>query len=483
MGTLGHLEPTRVFYYFEELAKIPCCSGDEEAVSQYLEETAKSLGREVTRDHFNNVVIRKPASIGYEDSPVVVLQGHMDMVCEKLEESAHNFAVDPISLKIDDDFISAEDTTLGADDGIGIALALAILEDESLKHPPLEFLFTAEEETGMSGAIGLDTSSIRGRRLLNLDSENEGELLVGCAGGETLIARIPIEREGFFNKPCYVVEIKNLKGGHSGLEINEVRGNAVKIMIDALRHLKERLSLSVCYAEGGTKHNAIPRSASATICFHDVGAEEFVAEFRTVKNELKETHLKKEPDIEFAIKKVESKECHPLSKKSEELLVSLLSLLPHGVHTMMENSDLVESSNNLAKLEIEENCIVVTVSIRSANEKKLEELSGNIREILKMLGANIETEGEYPPWQYREDSSLRGKIREVYRKMYGEPMKVNMVHAGLECGIFAKKFPGIDMVSMGPNVYGVHTPAERLSISSTKRTYEFLVEILANLKE
>lgn len=483
---LEGLKPERVFYYFEEISKIPRCSFKEEKISNFLKEFGESHKLETYQDEALNIIIKKPGTKGYENSPTVVLQGHMDMVCEKEDEVNHDFSKDPIKLKVEGDFVKAQGTTLGGDNGIAVAMALAILESEDIPHPPLEVLITSNEESGMDGAKALDPKLINGRILINIDSEEEGVILAGCAGGERNKVRLPISWEvlDLKNKAIYSITVSGLLGGHSGMEIDKGRGNANKIMARALSFIKDECdSLCLAHIEGGSKANAIPRNGNAIIIFEKENEDRILKAIKAV-NELIQMELRNtDPDFKLIVERVETKIDKVLSEDTFNRLISMLTLIPTGVESMSrEIEGLVESSCNLAIVRIEENEIIVESSIRSSKEVLKSNISKQIKTVADIIRAEWESYGSYPAWEYKEDSKIREIFEKVYKDLYGTDIKVTAIHAGLECGIFAEKIPDMDMISFGPNMYGVHTPDEKLSISSTERVYDLLLNVLKEIK-
>ncbi|WP_246565788.1 aminoacyl-histidine dipeptidase [Tissierella carlieri] len=482
MNKLENLEPKRVFYYFEQLSQIPRCSYNEENVSNYIREIGKKLGLETIQDNVLNVIIRKPATLGYEDSEGVIIQGHMDMVCEKEDTSSHDFNKDPIKLEIDGDYIHADKTTLGADNGIAVAMGLAILEDTTLEHPSIELLVTTSEETEMDGALGLSEGVLKGTRLLNVDSEEEGVLVTGSAGGELIEVKIPIEYEEVSDSYEIEIEVRGLMGGHSGMEIHKPRGNSNKILNSILREIKETIDIKLISITGGTKDNAIPRQSRAKIGVNSEDLSRFNDKIEEIRKKIIDENKLEEPDISIGITKgnLVSK---VLSSKVLSSLILLIDSISTGVFTRLpQNEEIVESSSNLAIIKTEEEQIIIQVSTRSSAESVLLELRQNILEEIDKTNASYSISGNYPEWEYNPESKLRDTALALYKEVFGKEMESTVIHAGLECGVFAKKYPNLDIISFGPNMYDVHTPKERLSILSTKRTYEYLKELLKRLK-
>ena len=481
MGKLEGLKPERVFYYFEELTKIPRESYNEEQVSNYIKSVGEDLGLETIQDDLLNVIIRKPASPGYENAEGVIIQGHMDMVCEKESDSEHDFQKDPISLIVDGDYICADKTTLGADNGIAIAMGLAILEDNTLQHPAIEFLATSSEETEMDGALGLAEDALKGTRFLNLDSEEEGVVIAGSAGGELIKIEIQSTYEELQDSMGFDIEIKGLMGGHSGMEINKPRENANKILGNLLKELAERMEIRLISITGGTKDNAIPRSARAKVALVQEDRVQFENIMEEIKGRVIEKNKGKEPGIDISVERCETV-TQGFSKNTLKSVVELLENLPTGVFTMLEGYDnIVESSSNLAIIKTEDEKITVQISLRSSIERRLKEMEALIIKEADKINAVYTIGASYPEWEYRPDSNLRKIAMAVYEHVFGVKMEAAVIHAGLECGAMAKKYPNMDLISFGPNIYDVHTPKEKISISSTKRIYEYTVALLKSL--
>ncbi len=470
MAVLGTLAPQRVFYYFEELCGIPHGSGNTKAVSDYCMAFARRHGLEAEQDAYNNVLIRKPGSAGYETHPPVILQGHLDMVCEKEPGSPVDFTRDGLELFIDGDWIGARGTTLGGDDGIAVAMGLAILEDDALAHPPLEVLFTTDEETGMDGAVGLDASRLKGRTLINADSEEEGVLTVGCAGGARAELRIPVTREPV-NAPCYTVTVDGLIGGHSGAEIHKGRLNANIVMGRFLHSLTGEYRL-VSLA-GGLKDNAIPRQTVCVLAGEDptAAAAAFAAANR----------IPSDPDLTVTVSPAPAAD-RALTAADSRRVAEFLTTVKNGVQAMSRHIDgLVETSLNLGVLELEETALRATFSVRSSVGTGKTALLADLEQTAAAFGGTYSSHGHYPAWEYREVSPLREVMVAVYEEQTGQKPVVETIHAGLECGLFSEKLPGLDAVSFGPRMRDIHTTRERLCISSTERTYAYLCRVLEKL--
>lgn len=482
MRVLEGLKPERVFYYFEELTRIPHGSGNTDAISEYCMKVAESLGLECWKDDLNNVTIIKPATAGYEDAPAVIIQGHLDMVNEKTAESDHDFNKDPLKLRIVDDWIWATDTTLGGDDGIAVAFALAILEDKNLQHPKLECLFTTEEEVGMEGAVGYDASRLTGKYLLNMDSEEEGIFLTSCAGGIRYHLHLPVRRiesEGNVVK----LTLSGLLGGHSGVEIDKGRGNADMLLGYVLNRLAENFSYGLISVNGGFKDNAIPREASAELMIDTAQFEGLKAAVRELESSLMSDFAGIEEGLILTLSEPEDKLAGFMHPADQQKVLFILMQAPNGVQAMSMNiPGLVETSLNLGILETTETEVNLDFAIRSSVENRRDALGAKLASLITYLGGTYDTAGAYPAWEYRRDSKLRELMSETYRDVYGKAPEIQAIHAGLECGLFGKKIPGLDMISFGPDMKDIHTPQERLSILSVQRTWEYLAEVLRRMK-
>lgn len=484
MNVLQNLKPYDVFKYFEEISQIPRGSGNEKAISDYLVEFGKSLGLETIQDEVLNVIIRKPATPGYENAPVVILQGHMDMVCEKNKDTIHDFEKDPLKLRVEGDYIYATGTTLGADNGIAIAYAMAVLASNELQHPAIEVLVTTDEETGMSGAMAIKGENITGEILLNLDSEEEGRLLVSCAGGIRTNVALDVQWEAVKEeKKAVELTIRGLRGGHSGMEINKERGNSNKLMGRVLTDLFNNVKLSLAYVSGGSKNNAIPRECDALVVVDekDVAIVNNICEKWNgiFQNEFG-TH-----DKDVVIKAEESEELpnEVFSMDSTFKAIKLLNLIPNGVDSMsMAISGLVQSSTNLGVVTTGEKTIEFDSATRSSIASLKDDIVQRTKDIAEILGARYEANASYPEWQYNPNSKIREICQNVYKDMTGKDAEIIAIHAGLECGLLSEKKADLDMISFGPNLYDVHTPDEHISISSTANIWEYLVEVLKEIK-
>lgn len=478
MRKLVGIKPERVFYHFEEISKIPRESYNEKAISDYLVEFGKKLNLETYQDKYYNVILRRKASEGYEDAPGIIIQGHMDMVCEKENDSNHDFKKDPIDLVVDGNRLKANKTTLGGDNGIAIAMGMAILEDESIKCGTIELLATTSEEIDLNGALSLEPNILKGKMLINIDSEDEGVITVGSAGGVEIDILLPIEKETLTDVNLYTLSLEKLQGGHSGVEINQKRGNSNKILVEVLHNLKALTDYSLVEVFGGSKDNAIPRSGKVILA----SSKDIKDIISKVADEVKAKYISFEPEMIFALETTTAKEISVLSNKSLDSYIKTIEELPTGVNTWMkEYPEIVESSDNLAIVKTLDENINIIVSLRSSDPEVLKELKDKIASILKENNASFEFSAGYPEWKFRAESKLRDKALEVYKKLYNEDMKVEVIHAGLECGAISQNYPDIDFISVGPNLRDVHTPSEYLEIDSTERVYNYVVELINSL--
>lgn len=477
------LQPALVWKYFAEISRIPRPSKHEKRISDYIMETAKQLGLEAKRDKFLNVVVKKPASAGHEHVPMLCLQGHVDMVPEKNKEKVHDFLKDPIELVRSGNFLMANGTTLGADNGIAVATNLAIMEDRSLQHGPLELLFTVDEETGLTGANNLKPGFLESKTMMNLDSEEEGSVYVGCSGGRNTHGTWKL---AFENAPRGTVGlkvvVKGLKGGHSGLEIDKGRGNSIKIINRVLTAL-DAAGARLSHIEGGNKSNAIPREAEAVVFVakKDVKkAGKIVSDWNaTAKAELSSV----EPDLQVLVESVEVKKPKVLKKAQQAALYRTIAALPHGVLKMSADiPGLVETSTNVAIIRTEKGRIELITSQRSSVASEILEALQTMNAIFTLGGAKpVHTEG-YPGWKPNLQSKILITAKEAYKRLYGREPHIKAIHAGLECGIIGEKYPGMDMISFGPTLEGVHSPDEKIHIDTVEKFYAFTLEILRSVK-
>ncbi|WP_343342922.1 aminoacyl-histidine dipeptidase [Terrisporobacter petrolearius] len=474
-----------VFKYFSQISKIPRGSGNEKGISDYLVSEAKRLGLEVIQDKALNVIIKKTGTKGYENSPGVILQGHMDMVCEKNKDTVHDFAKDEIKLRVDGDYLYATGTTLGADNGIAVAMGLALLACDDIPHPPLEVLYTVNEEVSMIGAMKLDGSIFKGRYIINVDSEEEGKITVSCAGGVTAIITIDKEyKEVSSSKTTYNIGIKGLQGGHSGMEIDKKRGNSNVLMGRVLNHIcKNGISYDLVSIHGGLKNNAIPRESECVILIDDNNKEALQKEIGNIldifKNELKTS----DPGVILECGKGEETYDKALSDDVKNKIIGVLNLMPRGIQTMSPDIEgLVESSTNLGVVVTNDNDIKLEFATRSSVKSLKEDLNYRMELLSKFIGVKLDLEDDYPEWEYAKNSKLEKICEDTYEEITGKKPEIVALHAGLECGLLLDTIKGAEAVSIGPDLFDVHTPNEHLSISSTEKTWDYLVAILKNIK-
>lgn len=485
MKKIENVKFDRIFYHFEQISKIPRGSGNEKAISDYLLDFGKSLGLECIQDAALNIIIKKPASIGYENAPAVIIQGHMDMVCEKNSDKEHDFEKDPINLVVKGDYIYADRTTLGADDGIAVAYAMTLLEDNTIEHPAIEVLLTTDEEAGMSGAMALQPHYINGKIVLNLDSEEEGKLLVSSAGGIRTKSILPIEWIDKKNDTiAYNIVIRGLKGGHSGMEIHLGRGNSNKLMGRLLKNIDKELDFNLVSLNGGSKNNAIPRESSSIITISQKDERKLLDIKRRVCEELKNEFSKKDPNLRVHLLEVEESVDRVFSDDSTKKAVNLLYMYPNGVNTVSSDiQGLTESSTNLGVVTTLENSIEYDSTARSSVSSLKDEIVTRSKCITEILGGKLVTESSYPEWPYKTDSKIREVCKDVYERMYEKTPEIVAIHAGVECGLFKEKLGNdVDMISFGPDIIDIHTPNEHISISSVERCYEYLLEVLKEIK-
>lgn len=471
-----------VLKYFKEISMIPRGSGNEKGISDYLVEFAKKLNLEVIQDSALNVIIRKKASKGYENAPTVIIQGHMDMVCEKNSNTNHDFTKDPIKLVVKDDYIYADGTTLGADDGIAIAYGMAILADDSLNHPAIELIVTTDEETGMSGAMALEKKNVTGTVLLNIDTEEEGYLLVSCAGGIRTKTTVELKYADSKKEKSYEIKIRDLKGGHSGMDIHLGRGNANKLLGRVLQNLKKSIDFELVSINGGTKDNAIPRESDAVINVNssdiDVMKNTIDNIYKNIKNELRIT----DPNVSIVIEECDKVE-EVILNEVKDNIINLLYLYPNGVNTVSADIEgLTESSTNLGIVTTKENKVTFDSAVRSSVPSLKDELVLKNEMISKINNAQFESFASYPGWEYNPDSKIRELCKKVYKEMFNKEAEVYAIHAGVECGLFRERLGNLDMISFGPDIFDAHTPEEHMSISSVERVWKYLLEILKEIK-
>lgn len=475
---LAGLEPGKVFAFFEEICAIPHGSRNTGAISDYLVAFAKARGLRYIQDESNNVILFAPGTCGMENHAPVILQGHMDMVCEKDAECPLDMAVDGLDVQHDDRFVYAKGTTLGGDDGIAVAFALALLDDNTIPHPPLEIIITVDEEIGMLGADAIDLSGIQGRTLINLDSEDEGIFTVSCAGGARATISLNVERKAVYG-PCVRLTVDGLQGGHSGAEIHKNRANANKVMGEYLSRIQKLMPLCLTSFQGGSKDNAIPRSCQATVVAMGIGIQRINDIAAELQKEIREKY--DEPEAAVQAFDVDALGGNSLTTNATADVISLLCAAPNGVQSYSADiPGLVQTSLNLGVCKLGDQ-FNATFSVRSSVNKEKEELIQKLRDLTDFYKGTYSQTGTYPAWEYRKDSPLRDTMVRVYKQMFGKEPKVLAIHAGLECGLLSDKLPGLDCVSVGPQMHDIHTSRERLDIASTKRTWDFLLEVLKAL--
>ncbi len=476
------LKPSLLWKHFAQILRIPHCSGNEKALGDYIITVARGLNLTWKRDKVGNIVVMKPASPGHENAAKVILQGHMDMVGEKNSDVAHDFTKDPIEAERKGEWIQAKGTTLGSDNGIGVASALAVMEDKTLVHGPLEFLFTVDEETGLTGANKLGKGFLKGIKLLNLDSEEQGTFTIGCSGGGDSEITLPLERKKRRFKDLYRLKLYGFRGGHSGLDINQGRGNAIRLLDRLLYQAQEKFKFEILRIEGGNKRNAIAREAWAELYLDRSLAKKMQGflknQFAKIQNEYKVV----EKDAQFSFEKVADSKEDPLTAASQGALIRFLLSLPHGVIAMHpEIAGLVETSTNLAIIRCEKKQAQIITSSRSSVASALETVRHTIKALAELAGARIVQAQGYPGWEPNLQSELLKNLTEVNKKVFAKDPLVKAVHAGLECGIIGEKFPGMDMISFGPTIEHPHSPEERVHIGSVENFWKFLTASLQEL--
>ena len=479
------LKPQLVFKYFSEICKIPRGSGNEKQISNYLTREGKKLGLEVVQDEHYNVLIKKKATPGYENAPTVIIQGHMDMVCEKNKDTDHDFKKDPIKLRVEGNYLYATDTTLGADNGIAVAMGLALLASDNIVHPPLEVVFTADEEESMNGAMNLKGDLFKGSYIINLDSEEEGTITVSCAGGVTALVTIEKEFKDVNSKVAFNIDVKGLLGGHSGMEINKQRANSNILMGRILNHLLNHANINfdLVQISGGAKNNAIPREADAVILIDEKDEEILKEELNKILNIFKNEFKTSDPKIEILCEKSHKTYNEALKDDIRDKIIATIILMPSGIQTMsMDIENLVESSTNLGVINNNKDNFLFEFATRSSVKSLKDEINNKMSLLCKTLDVKLSLEDDYPEWEYAKDSKLEEICINTYEELTGQKPEISAIHAGLECGLLLDAIKGAQAVSIGPNLYDVHTPNEHLDIKSTNRTWNYLLAILKNIK-
>ena len=475
---LAGLQPANVFAYFEEICSIPHGSGNTKPISDYLVAFAKEHDLRYIQDELNNVILFGEGTCGMENHEPVIIQGHMDMVCEKDEDCPIDMDTQGLDVTHDGEFVFAKGTTLGGDDGIAVAYALALLADMSIAHPPLEVVITVDEETGMFGAAGIDLSMLKGRKLLNIDSEEEGIFTVSCAGGARGTIRLPLQRRAVYG-PCVRLTVEGLQGGHSGVEIHKNRANANKVMGLFLERVQKLMPLCITKLQGGAKDNAIPRSCQVTLVALGMYIERINDIAEQLQKEIRQQY--DEPEAIVRGDDVDALGGNALTTECTAKVIGLLNAAPNGIQAWSRDIEgLVQTSLNLGVAEMDED-LRLTFAVRSSVNKEKRELLDRLAELAKFYDGTYSEMGEYPAWEYRQESTLRDTMVRVYTQMFGAEPQVVAIHAGLECGLLSEKLPGLDCVSIGPQMFDIHTSRERLDIASTERTWNFLLEVLKQL--
>ncbi len=487
MKVLSSLEPHKVFEYFEEICSIPHGSSNTKKISDYLVTFAREHDLRYIKDQSNNVIIFKDGTPGYEASAPVMLQGHMDMVCEKGKDCNIDFERDGLELVLKDGIIFANGTTLGGDDGIAVAYALAILDSSDIPHPPLEAVFTVDEEIGMLGAAAIDCSPLKSKIMLNLDSEDEGYLLVSCAGGVTAASHIPVSFIPAADKTLMSINISGLLGGHSGVEIDKNRANANILFGRILYTLNRKLSFNLVSIEGGLKDNAIVKTAVAVIAVNESDIQTVKDCVSHMEDLFKHEYVVSDPDIKVAAEITDSSSEAAANDMMDNIstnrVIAALVNMPYGIQGMSSNiKGLVESSLNLGILKTTDTEVVLSYCVRSSIASRKQEMLDKITSLTELLSGYVTLTGDYPAWEYRQDSPLRDLMKDIFTEQYGREPVIQALHAGVECGLFAGKIPDLDCVSFGPDMKDIHTTNESMDVESVKRTWKYTLEILKRLK-
>jgi dipeptidase D len=483
MSDIKNIYPESIWHFFSEICKVPRPSKHEGKIMEFLLNFADSHRLEVKQDVAGNLVIKKNGTGGHEHGKTIILQSHMDMVCEKNEGVKHDFLIDPIVPVIENGWVKALNTTLGADCGIGMAASLAILADEHLSHPPIEALFTVDEETGLTGAKALQSGILKGKILLNLDSEDEGELFIGCAGGIDTVGTFKTQTEELPGQYIsFKISVSGLQGGHSGDDIEKGRGNAIKILNRFLYQVVESCEGRLSYLQGGNLRNAIPRESFAIILIPSGKKEQLTIELNLFRAEMENELILKEPKFKIALESTDLPDS-VLAKESQSTLINLLYSLPHGVHSMSARMPgMVESSTNLASIRFKSNTLVeIVTSQRSDQESGKQDIYQMVETVFGLAGAEFKHGEGYCGWTPNPYSETLAISRKCYKELFGVEPIVRSIHAGLECGLFLEKFPDLDMISFGPTLRGVHSPDEKIEIASVEKFWRFLTELLPRL--
>ena len=481
-----HAKTKVILDWFEKINQVPRCSKNEAAICKWLMDWAKENNFEAKKDEVENVLIRVPASPGYEQSPICVIQGHMDMVCEKVKGSTHDFDKDPIKFVFTDDgWLTADGTTLGADNGIAIAMALALALDKDVQHPPLELLFTVDEETGLTGANALQPGFIEGKLLLNVDSEDEGVFTAGCAGGKDTHLEMPAPVEGApEGHQAFKVIVGGLRGGHSGVDIAEQRANAMQVLSRVVEELSRLGDMRLATFEGGTAHNAIPRDAEALVWLDKATADKAQAKVAELDKAYKNEYATIDPKVSLSLEKTgDADRAQALSVAVTRQVMDFIQAIPHGVFAMSADiAGLVETSNNLAEIALGNGRVTALTSQRSSNMDRLDWLTTRVESVGRLCGGTAKSGGGYPSWKPNMDSQLLARCQEVYTKLFNKEPVVEVIHAGLECGIIGAKYEGMDMISFGPTIKNPHSPEECIEVETIGQIWDFMAELFKSYK-
>jgi len=478
---LVNLQPEAVWKHFDRLAAIPRASTKEAAAREYVLTLATKRGLESVQDDVGNLVVRKPARPGREAAPMVLLQGHLDMVCEKNEGTLHNFATDPIKVVRDGDWLKADGTTLGSDNGVGVAAALAVMESTDIAHGPLELVFTIDEETGLTGAAEFPGGLLKSRFFLNLDNEEKGTLCIGCSGGIKTTARRKVALRPAGQGSAWRIKVSGLKGGHSGVDIHQGRGNALRIMGGVLQTLLDRLPVEIAEIKGGSAQNAIPREAAAVVVLDPSREKELKALVATAESGYKTDLGGFDSGLQITVEKAD-RPANALEASDAKQVAALIATLHHGVLAMSPDvAGLVQTSTNLAIINTNGDVVEVVTSQRSAIESSMLAAARMVATVCRLAGFEVEHSGKYPGWKPEPNSEIVRKLQDVHAKLFGEPAKLIAMHAGLECGVIGEKYPGMQMASFGPTIVDPHSPNERVQISSVESFWKYLVGVLESL--
>ncbi len=483
-NVLGHLEPVRVWEIFEDILKVPRPSKKEEKIMEYLMDFARQHNLEVDRDKVGNLLIRKPATAGYQNRQTVVLQSHVDMVCEKNADVDHDFMHDPITPYVEEGWVRAKGTTLGADDGIGMAAQLAILESDQIQHGPIECLFTVDEETGLTGAFGLEKNFLKGRILLNLDSEDDGELFIGCAGGMDTLATLSYEKVvPETDHEAFRISVTGLTGGHSGDDIHRERGNANKILNRILWNCEKMYEMRLANLEAGNLRNAIAREGFALVTVPKRYRRDFVDLVKSLGREIQKEVKAKEPGLQVEISQSMMPD-YLVDYATQKKLLNAIYACPHGVMAMSADiPGLVETSTNLASVKVSPREIIISTSQRSSLESAKRDVADMVESVFSLAGAKVKHGDGYPGWVPDVNSEILAITKAAYDKLFADAPEVRAIHAGLECGLIGEKYPGMDMISYGPTIKGAHSPDERIEISTVEKFWDLTLEILKTIPD